>query len=397
MAAGDIHPETREPIVDLWPDFQPAQKPGTKPPPAKSSLLGYFTKTKRTKAAPAVQPVGQMASGPSRLSDLPHSRRHAPQSPPPPAVPKVSKFFGKSAPSTQKSTYDLKWEDSDAIPTQVELPKSRSPSPVDLPTPSRIRSPSPFLSTAHPSSSPPHGLTTPGRNNLPVTSPFSHVSSPTTATPPDSLDRALDAQHSDRGTSPFPPEPTSPTPTRVLVAASSQRATFASTPGAYLPSSQMATIASSVPATPIRPRMKSLTSVLVPSSSPSLQPTRATKSSQRSSDSATEDDIVTPSADVAPKRAPGKRPREVDTDPESQARAQSVAQGWRSRWSLGSTDRLPLSAAAPRILADRSLNIDCKSASLKPSKPSVPAVPDLSANAHGLSWSALERFRFSRG
>lgn len=429
MALGDVHPATRVPIKDLWPDFCPEPKGQGKPPGLSESKIGtldkFFTRVKRTKSTPAVQPVGRMASGPSRLSDLPPKNglsRHASEPSPPRPVGKTSKFFGgKSLPvidDEPEEKFDLKWEQSEYVESQLQAgpSRTRSPSPEHVRSPSpeietqhSVRSPSPFVSTCHP---------TPARlaivaDDEPFTSPFSHISSPAQATPPDSLDRALDRPITDRS------EPPSPTPTRILVSASSQ----------------MATVGSST-ATPLRSvKMRSLTSILVPASSPSI--CRATSDNAlnivASSDSIGDDDIVTPSPGVLARRRAKRAVEDADDEErEREARARVVADGWRNKYALGAGNStptfgrkrasLPLTAAAPRILGAKALNLDSpapareakKISTPKPSQPvklhtpiaTATALPIAAAkattpittapNPHGLSWSALERFRFAR-
>jgi hypothetical protein len=101
MAAGDLHPETRLPIEDQWPDYKP-QAPGSgnasntstnkRPAPLGPStsinanrtvssgpLDAFVSRSKRPRTSPALPtPIGVFGSGPSRLSDQALRTRSAP-------------------------------------------------------------------------------------------------------------------------------------------------------------------------------------------------------------------------------------------------------------------------------------------------------------------------------
>lgn len=469
MAAGDLHPATREPIKDLCPGakvYKVTDKVKAKAPKT-GTIANWF---KPVPKVPPVQPVGRMASGPARLSDLSSKQLGRFHSDPSPRRPGTkSKFFPgqPAAADLDREEFDLhheeseaeevesqpqgrlgveedewgEWDDVESQPQSRRLRHASSPPPPD-----HVRLGSPdqgetlpeadetlpdgtlrdeTRSNDHPS--PPmfvSGCNTPlsratvrAKSEPPFSSPFGHddaplVSSPPGATPPDSVERAMNALDRE--------EPPSPTPTRILVPASSQCATFGG---------------SESTATPPRPvKMRSLTGILVPPTS-SPRPLRAV----RSSDSIADEEIVTPSY-ALPKRQ-AKRPVDEENDEEEEeraARARAVGDGWRNKYAHGATltstttaatlrrkrPSLPLSAAAPHILGSKSLNRDLDDSPVPP--PAQPknavtsiqrkAIPTMVVKAnqavttplattpttttttpHGLSTSALERFRFTRG
>ncbi|WOO78467.1 Exonuclease 1 [Vanrija pseudolonga] len=426
MAAGDLHPATRKPIDDLWPDFKPGSKGGNAPglafaatsssTPKAGPLDSFFSRVKRTKSTPAVQPIGKMASGPTRLSDLNGIGRHSsdpgPETPPP-AERKTSKFFGgKAAPADEpEDKFELKWEQSTQFASQ-----QAGPSRERSATPEHIKSPSPSRSTLRETLQDDDG-------DVAFTSPVSVVSD--VSSPPMSASPLKGRDPAKR------PEPPSPTPNRVLVAASSQ-----------LPPPTMATCASSPMSTPLRRAhttpitsraLTRITAVLVPASSPVVP--------NDSSDTIDDDDIVTPSPGALLKR------RRVDQDEgddeERERRARVVAEGWRQKYALKSagssspaapaprkrTASMPVSAGARNILAPKATNVGHEpapkvaaktvvkaTASDATPKAKVPAAVKIAAvtpctaaatvattpinagvpSPHGLTWSSLERFRFHR-
>lgn len=440
MASGDLHPESRQPIEDQWPEFRPIQgmfckskADGTAP--RAGTLDGVFKPVKRTKSMPSV-PVprlGELASGPTRLSDMPTKldRRVSDQSPatPPPKAGKISKFFSTKkedspGPKVDEAAYDLQWEES--VATTVASPDHvRSPSPETLP-------------------SPPHSLS--ALTHTPVkpameghfTSPASEhsdFSSPPRSSPPHSkLDHGA--------------EPSSPTPdTRILVMASSQMMTCATVATTPMPSSDDDSLNRIS-------HYNMSKNVLVPASSPFAPPKRVMA---QSSDSAADDDIVTPTpAHEKLFRNKGfptvKRVREPEPeDTEAAERARKVAEGWRQKYALGGSSPGPAPVTRPKlskprrsmpitvgagILTSRSVNIPEPAAKVPPrsdlqikaqvvpvdapkttpvaaprktllsSRPAPSKKPQAAAaqakpattsvsNPCGLTWAALERFRFA--
>ncbi|KAK6902606.1 hypothetical protein I204_07454 [Kwoniella mangroviensis CBS 8886] len=177
MAKGDLHPETRLPIVDEWPDYHPA--PRVRPLTENFSKINatvsagpmdaFVTRMKKTRSLP--KSVGTLGSGPSRLSDQDLDRFSAP------AVlsgtrhestgSKKSKFF--SRPSKREITPELEeplhWED-DQESEEIESQPVAGPSRIPASTPHR--SPSPAISSIREDDSPVksvisgHILTSPG-------------------------------------------------------------------------------------------------------------------------------------------------------------------------------------------------------------------------------------------
>ena len=140
IALGDLHPETKEPIVDMYPDYKPLPnaRPGrvvTKTPtPRKQGPMDAFVK-RTTPSQVHPKPIGTTTSGPARLSDLPlYSSRAQTQAQ---AAPSWSKFFSKPAVKKQSvcerevetARSVMVWEEE-----EVTIPSS----------PASVRSPSPF-------------------------------------------------------------------------------------------------------------------------------------------------------------------------------------------------------------------------------------------------------------
>lgn len=412
MATGDIHPETREPIEDQWPAFKPAAGMYVKKRPdsaagAAGTLDGVFKPIKRVVSAPRRVPrLGEMSSGPTRLSNITTGpeRRALEQTPSPRKPVKTSKFFGKGV-TEQEPEHDLQWDES--LASTIPSPKT------DQLSPEALRSPS--VSTQNP---------TPTR-----TDDAGHLTSPVSDRSPGfSSSQSVRTQTNDHR-----PEPSSPTPA-ARFGSPETCATFGTARD-----SQSSDGAESRP-------LQRLTSVLDPRATPSsmVQPL-VQHPRPRSSDSAPEDELVTPSP-IAKFPHAGfpvftKRPRQEQDDEgdgEAAARAQTVAQGWREKYALGGGSSpgpvmpqrpkakrprasLPISAGAG-ILTSRSVNIPTPAVPSKPSKPKPapsrtaktqawpqvqhaaparkppPAVQQPpTPNPHGLTWAALERFRFSRG
>lgn len=407
MARGDLHPATRMPIEDHWPCFNPRAGSVTRPPGISGSgsagtLDGFVTIT-RTRSTPRVAapitPVGRPPSGPTTMSQLAAVRSVSQ----PMAKGGVSKYFQKKSPDMEGKEgaclRDIFWEEEDDVESQPRE-TLRSPTP-DIDRPS-----SPLVSPTVVGGAP-----TPLSAHL--SSPSSHVSSPH-STPckgiPFSSPTENRANHWGRSISPAPTErsePSSPTPTkRVLVAASSQ---FSEVPLVTLPHSGHPT--------PVRPKVN----VLVPASS---QATALGVSF--SSDSAVDENIVSPTP-VEQKKSKRKRSLvevEEQTDEEMalQRRASIVAEGWRAKYTFGSSSSpasssvtaraqtakiapMPRNAPMPLtsalgVLAARDMNVlggqaksvETRSKATPVAK--VAAVPK--TTSHGMSCAALQKFRFTR-
>jgi hypothetical protein len=444
MAAGDLHPETRTPINDLWPNFQPTPRKGKGlvTGGARSGTLDAFIKRiPRTKSTPALRPshprIGGLANGPTRLSDLPSTtpkplRKHhtepTPISPPQASARRTSKFFSaKVRPISEEpeEIIDLVYEESTQVASPPRLERETTPENVPSPV-ERHRSLS-FVSTVH--NSPVAGrlalLDDDDDDAVPFTSPISVRSGFDTPTPRQS--RVLvDETQSPR------PEPSSPTPTQ------RSRSSQWLVPATLTPSQAGATIASSqrteyseeeygpedhVVCAPLRP----VTSVLVAPSSPWCHDVQPPKSTRRhhSSESAPDDEIVTPSPVTGSKR---RRPVDED-DPAEQARrarAMVVAAGWRDKYALnpqsfttpkaralGSRPSVPgiSVTAASKVLTPRPINVPRERDHPPPKPAHTPfpakpqrvevrrpqaAKPSPTVQPFGVSGSTLERFRYKR-
>lgn len=410
MAKGDLHPETRQPIEDLWPNFNPPPAGRSKPPGLSASgsngtLDGFgfvIRRTQSARVAPAVGRVGSFSSGAKTLSQLPSGRKPPTrcESQPTAGNPVNSKYF-------QKEDADL-----DSSQKETQEVESQREETLRSPTPEVTRSSPPLLS-------PPFE----GETRLPtpirMSSPSSHVSSPHT-TPfkgaPFSSPEVDPGNHWGRFPSPAPTErsePPSPTPTkRVLVAASSQ---FSEAPQITLPCAEQTT--------PSRP---CIVNVLVPASSGATALAVAF-----SSDSAGDEEIVTPTA-VEQKKLKRKQVtaehEPTDEERAAQRRASIVAEGWRAKYAFGaSSSSSPASGSAPRksgaarvapvpktskvplssalgVLAARDTNVDISAGQgdLHVSKPkktgsaTSAAAPATKPKSHGMSCAALQKFRFTR-
>lgn len=412
MAKGDLHPETRKLIEDQWPDFDghiPIGN-GKAPVPSGAGASGTlelfgFSSIKRThseRGAPAVGRVGSFSSGPKSLSQLGGTRKlpSRSESQPTTKTGTSSKYFSfSSEKAAQLDTYE---EETQEVESQHE-------ETLRSPTPEVTRSSSPFAS-------PPFGEATKSPTPIRMSSPTSHISSPS-VTPykgiPFSSPVENQAEQWDRSPSPAPTErsgPPSPTPTkRVLVAASSQ---FSEVPQLTLPRSDRST--------PSRSRK---INVLVPASSGATA-----LGAVFSSDSVAEEEIVTPTP-LEQKRLKRKHTvvedEQTDEERAAQWRASIVAEGWRARYSFGSaSSSSPASSSAPSqpkparvapvprttkvpltstlgVLASKDMNVvDSpkvrKSQDSKKAGPVVKPAPPAKPKSHGMSCAALQKFRFTR-
>ncbi|BEI85260.1 hypothetical protein CcaverHIS002_0506610 [Cutaneotrichosporon cavernicola] len=438
-------PETRTPIDDLWPNFQPSPRKGKSKGlvahVSSGTLDAFIKRMPRTKSTPAIRPshprIGGLANGPTRLSDLPNvtprplRKHHTEPSPiPPPCVSagRTSKFFTLDVQRISEEAEEvisLVYEES----TQVASPprQKREVTPENIPSPvERHRSVS-HVSTVH--NSPVAGrlvhLDDDDDGGVHFTSPISVHSGFDTS--PGSTPRKsrilIDESQSPRQ------EPSSPTPTQrprsspwlvpATLAASQTGATIASSQRTEWSEEEYGPEDHAVCA-PFRP----ITSVLVPPSSSWSRDAQPAKSTRRhhSSESALDDEIVTPSPVAGSKR----RISIEEADPGEQARlarALSVAAGWREKYALKapsfttparrlsgrpSVPSIPVTAAS-KVLSPLPVNIqherDCETP--KPARLPLPAkpqhvaacrqrMPKPSPQPFGVSGSTLERFRYKR-
>ncbi|GMK55734.1 hypothetical protein CspeluHIS016_0207900 [Cutaneotrichosporon spelunceum] len=445
MAAGDLHPETRTPIDDLWPNFRPSPRnskgKGLVGHGSSGTLDAFVKRLPRTKSIPALRPshpcVGGLANGPTRLSDLPnvtprplrkHHTEPAPISPPRANAGSTSKFFAKKAKliSEEPEVVCLVYEEL----TQVASPPrhDREVTPENIPSPVDRQRSSSHVSTVH---------------NSPLTGRFAlldddedvddvHFTSPISIhsgfdSIPGSTPRKsrvlIDETQSPHQEPPSPTPPQRSRSSQLLVPP-----TFAlSQTGATISSSQR-TEWSEEEYGPedyaVCAPFRSITSVLVPPSSPWSRDAQPPRSAGRhhSSESAADEEIVTPSPVAGFKR---RIPvEEVDAAEQAQlARALSVAAGWREKYALKapsftqparrlggrpSVPRVPVTSDS-RILSPLPVNLqhdrDCVTP--KPAPQPFPAkfqhvaarrapVAKPSPQPFGVSGSTLERFRYKR-
>ncbi|WWD15652.1 hypothetical protein CI109_100074 [Kwoniella shandongensis] len=411
VARGDLHPETRLPIVDEWPEYMPVARAKPFGESSKANIVvsagpmdAFITKTKRSKVLP--RPVGTFGSGPSRLSDQqtipdrtfnPLKRVDDDNASTPNGQGKTSKFFSSRSRrvSTPEPKVELNWESSDGAEPEAGPSQSRSLS---------ARSPSPAISSIRAEDSPAKSIFSDAHI---LTSPMAPaLSSPACSSPtgiPFSTPRRK------KGTrSVTPGSPTGATNgDSVLIASSSQILDRTQS----IRSSQIIT---QTPKSGGGRLMSKLTSVLVPGSSPmnsfvlpntftDAKPNVTRRLAQNSSsDTIEEDEVVTPSIEsgVRKKRKRVKEAVEVEEEIDEQQRereerARIVSEGWRAKYAFGSqsssspiseprevfaikrtksdpapkrviaetpkpkvTKRtsLPISARAPRVLGDKPIN-----------------------------------------
>ncbi|WVQ77955.1 hypothetical protein IAT38_000035 [Cryptococcus sp. DSM 104549] len=368
MAAGDLHPETREPIVDEWPDYRPTASSGKEDGIAGAiggkvaGPMDAFITRKRPKPV-LPNPVGTFGSGPSRLSD----QRPAPllpdedDSPSPVPATRKSKFFSHRQEDATPELQDveLKWENSDDDPPVDSHPAIRSPV---------ARSPSPAISSIKGESSPiksqfdAHALTSPPLGSAPM------LSSPPCSSPPPpsrSPPRTVKQEVPQRRISPLRGIPRAPsitasmmTPTpavsmRAETSVVAQRITRILVP-ASSPFGSQATQEQEQELESL-----SVTRTMVPaSSSPEQKPVdlrRALRIGEgSSSDAVSGEEVVTPAeASGSSAGSKGKRKRsgekkvkvergpeveeEEDEDERKRAeKAKALGGGWRAKYAFGS-------------------------------------------------------------
>lgn len=407
VAKGDLHPATREPIEDQWPDFTWSPTGRSKPPGlsgagSNGTLDGFGFVVKRTQSArmaPVVNRIGTFSSGPKSWSQLPCGSKLPPrsQSQPTSRSGATSKYFQ----AVREAQLDTSPEEAPEVESQHE---------------DTLRSPTPEVAgMSSPVASPPFEGVAISPSPVRMSSPSSHISSPRTSPYkgiPFSSPIEGQAVQWGRSSSPAPTErsePPSPTPTkRVLVAASSQ---FSEAPQLTLPRSNRST--------PVRPRM---VNVLVPASSQATALGAAF-----SSDSVVDEEIVTPTP-VEQKKLKRQRAlgEEEQTDEEraAQRRASIVAEGWRAKYAFGSssspasttalshaktarvapiprTTKVPLTSALG-VLATKDLNVvdsprgPADQGAKRKVEPAAKAAPPPRPKSHGMTCAALQKFRFTR-
>ncbi|WVF72498.1 hypothetical protein IAT40_007314 [Kwoniella sp. CBS 6097] len=390
MALGDLHPETRLPIVDEWPDFKPVARSKPLAESSKSNLpagrgpMDAFVIKGLNKSRSLPTPVGRPSSGPARLSDLQATKSASPilsrnHSATAAAPIKKSKFFSSFSRVKREVTPEvepeLKWEESES--EDIESQPIAGPSRLRSTSPQTIRSPSPDICSVHDDDddgsparsvfSEGHFVSSPGAPNL---------SSPTCSTPGNGIPFTTPRKKDGRVREDTPPSPTGATVgegSKSLVPASSgimevdeefsvkvesQIPTPVATPSARSPQNQEIS------------RINSKISWLVPgSSSPGdigLEPEtqypqpRATLSRQKqqlsissttSSDTIEDqEELVTPSVIASgssyKKRKRSRQEDEIEeSDDEKEAKskdnARTVGQGWRNRYSFGASSSSP--------------------------------------------------------
>lgn len=412
MALGDLHPESRKPIEDLWPNFdgkidirdsKPSAPTDARPTGTLETFGFSIQRSESARIAPAVGRVGSFSSGPKSLSQLGGTRKPPTRSESQPTAKSgtASKYFSLS--HEKENHLDIHDEEMPDVESQHE-------ETLRSPTPEVNRSSSPFAS-------PPFAEEAKSPSPIRMSSPTSHISSPST-TPykgiPFSSPIENQAEQWGRPPSPAPTErsePPSPTPTkRVLVAASSQ---YSEAPHLALPPSDRST-----------PSRSHKINVLVPASSGATA-----LGAVFSSDSVVEEEIVTPTQ-AEQKKSKRKRTvmvedEQTDEERAAQRRASIVAAGWRARYSFGSasssspassstapqpkaarvapiprTTKVPLTSTLG-VLASKDMNVADEPPHLKGPdaskrapfvKPAQPTKP----KSHGMTCAALQKFRFTR-
>ncbi|KAK8870054.1 hypothetical protein IAR55_000624 [Kwoniella newhampshirensis] len=375
VARGDLHPETRLPIADQWPDFNPVARAKPLTESSKANIMvsagpmdAFITKTKRAKALP--RPVGTFGSGPSRLSQqqaIPEGAfgsldgrfGEGENAAATTSQKRKSKFFSNRfrRDPTPEPQVELHWESSEMNESEAGPSQSRSLS---------ARSPSPAISSIRAEDSPAKSVLSDAHI---VTSPVaSALSSPPCSSPagiPFSTPR-----RQARTRSVTPDSPTGATNGgSVLIAPSSPNLDHTQS----IRSSAVFTQASTRSASRF---VSKLTSVLVPGSSPinsfTLPATladRIVRNARKightsSSDSIEEEKVVTPSIEFG---LGGKKRKRVTQEPVDEAideeqqeredRARIVAEGWKAKYAFGSqASSSPLSTPQDKFSVKRTLS-----------------------------------------
>ncbi|WWC85189.1 uncharacterized protein L201_000047 [Kwoniella dendrophila CBS 6074] len=374
MATGDIHPETRLPIIDEWPDYQPTSK--SKPltenfakvnvPKSAGPMDAFITRMK--KPTPLPKPVGTLGSGPSRLSDQFPERVSAPaalsRAQSSSAAVKKSKFFSK--PSKCEITPELEdslhWEADegcDDIESQPIAGPSRTvSSPIN-------RSPSPAISSIRGEDSPAksvfssHVLTSPG---CVLSSPADSPSQGILFSTPRKKDHRIREN--------TPPSPTGATTAEsVLIAASSQ--IFDTQYSLDIKSEiEEHEAETQTPARRERKSLSRLSTIVIPDSSSPITPmtsfipetqslptTRSFKAYGSSDTISEEEQIITPSMDQInqKKRKRVKQEHNYENDENVEEdlgerrraeRAKVVAASWKAKYSFGQNSSSPISSSS---------------------------------------------------
>ncbi|KAK4685930.1 exonuclease 1, partial [Tremellales sp. Uapishka_1] len=328
ISQGDLHPETHERIEDLWPDYQPVARGslvsktvlGESTRTNSGPLDAFFTRSKRPRVKAILPtPVGVIGSGPTRLSDLAKEQTTNENEVSPVALqPRTSKFFAEKPcrrlAETKTEVLELTWEESettddslmldDGMETEPGTSSARFSSLSDM-----IQSPPQFASSCPDLGEDPQ-LSSPPRTG---------VSSPAFSTP---SNVSISPQ---RGTT-FSPEPSSPSkaPTQAM--------------DVLVPQSSVLDLETQTPTRKDSRPFSRLTSVLVPGTSPFITARTEAKGTVRrdytSSDSVSEEEVVTPSIEAV-----GKRKLEVEDEEDDSRReekAKAISRGWRAKYQFKS-------------------------------------------------------------
>ncbi|WRT66840.1 uncharacterized protein IL334_003803 [Kwoniella shivajii] len=360
MAKGDIHPETREPIIDEWPDYQPTSR--SKPLTenygrvninvSAGPMDAFITRMKKPKPLP--RPVGTFGSGPSRLSDQITERHFAPAAvsrefPISTGVTKKSKFFSK--PSKREVTPELDeplhWEEeSEEVESQPVAGPSRFQS-------SPARSPSPAISSIRGGESPARSVF----SGHVLTSPGCLLSSPPDS-PSQGIPFSTPLKKDKRVREDTPPSPTGASAGETVLVTASSQIIETATEYDYDMEVDVRHHEIIEVETPVRRERKSMsrlsTMVIPNSSSPatSFVPESQPRPNRRlqsfaSSDTISEEEIVTPSLDQISQKKRKRVKQEVedevvdDNERKNIERAKAVAQNWRAKYSFGHTSSSP--------------------------------------------------------
>ncbi|WWC61452.1 uncharacterized protein I303_104036 [Kwoniella dejecticola CBS 10117] len=380
MATGDLHPETRIPIVDEWPDFTPIarSKPlgenfsevNSAPAASGGPMDAFITRTKKAKPLP--KPVGALGSGPSRLSDQVLMSTSAPallsRAPPASSAGIKSKFFGKAKREvTPELSESLHWEE-DTASEDVESQPIAGPSRMRS-SPSN-RSPSPAISSIRGEDSPAKSI----RFGHVATSPGCILSSPPDS-PSQGIPFSTPRQNIRRIREDTPPSPTGATAGGSFLLGASSQILDTDYDGEVkeelVEGTQVETPIETQ--TPLRKERKSLSSsrfstIVIPNSSspigskPFIPETQVlphastfrpfSSSSDTLSD---EEQIITPSVDQVNQKKRKRVKQELaeqdeniqdnNEDPserKSMEKAKVIANGWRAKYAFGQNSSSPV-------------------------------------------------------